>query len=195
MTNVPHGSLARKKGWLKDSGRQLKGKKASEPLMVISYIPHVSSWPFLDTGWLSIWSQSQLRVRFFFFLSARTLWFPQPACKRSTFLWPTRSAEGRTEGRTRRQRAEEPSGRPVGTRKDEVAVERKNIDLNWPFRVSNHGCMHVGKITTYARQSLHSKCSPLRRAEIRCWKPKTQLTYFSLLVRCLHNSLKGYKRV
>lgn len=84
----------------------------------------------------------------FFFLFARTLWFPQPACKRSTFLWPTRSAERQTEGRTRRQRAEESSGRPVSSWKDEVAAERKNRNLNWPIRVSNRGCMHVGKFTT-----------------------------------------------
>lgn len=28
-------------------------------------------------------------------------------------------------------------------------------DFNWPIRVSNHGCMHVGKFTTSARQSFH----------------------------------------
>lgn len=55
----------------------------------------------------------------------------------------------------------------ISSWKDEVAVERKNTDLNFGrLGFFNHGCTHVGKLMTYARQSFPSKCSPRRRAEI-----------------------------
>lgn len=78
--------------------RQLKEKKASKLSLDMSYIPnypptlsfsvfHISTWPFLDTGCLNIWSQSQLRVHFSSFFACVSR-FPQPACKGSTSLWP-----------------------------------------------------------------------------------------------------------
>lgn len=93
-----------------------------------------------------LWTWSVLNICAFF---ACVLWFPQPACKRSAFLWPQRSAEsrkGRLVSWMMASRAAIRAGRRAARRQMDWQALRKHISRHeiWYDWVTIMA-FHVGK--------------------------------------------------